>query len=154
MFGGAVGWLLGMGALAIPGIGPVVAAGPIMGALAGLGAGSVLGGLAGALTGMGVPDAEISSFRDFFPSTKEGEKDADELSREAAFTGKEGMSIKRFELQDLNFDPGLTVGTTLFFVEESQRGKPRCTTYKLDWKDFGGSWKRIARKDFRIVPCT
>ena len=62
VLGGAVGWLLGMGALAIPGIGPIVAAGPIMGALAGLGAGSVLGGLAGALTGMGVPEYEAKRY--------------------------------------------------------------------------------------------
>ncbi len=102
----------------------------------------------------GVPDAEVWSFREWFPSTKEGEKDADELAREAAFTGKEGMSIKRFDLLDVNFDAALTTGTTELFLEESQRGKPRCTTYKIDWKDIGGSWKRVARRDFRIVPCT
>src|SRR5687768_14432071 len=49
VIGGALGWLLGIGALAIPGLGPFVAAGPIMTALAGLGAGSLVGGLAGAL---------------------------------------------------------------------------------------------------------
>ena len=62
VLGGAVGWLLGMGALAIPGVGPFIAAGPIMGALAGLGAGSVIGGLAGALTGMGVPEYEAKRY--------------------------------------------------------------------------------------------
>lgn len=60
--GGAIGWLVGIGALAIPGVGPFVAAGPLMGALAGLGAGSVVGGLAGALIGMGIPEYEAKRY--------------------------------------------------------------------------------------------
>src|ERR1051325_5093999 len=51
--GGAVGWLAGIGALAIPGLGPFIAAGPIMAALAGVGVGGAVGGVAGALIGMG-----------------------------------------------------------------------------------------------------
>jgi hypothetical protein len=62
VLGGALGWLAGIGALAIPGIGPLLAAGPIMAALAGFGAGSVLGGLAGALAGMGVPEYEAKRY--------------------------------------------------------------------------------------------
>jgi len=62
LLGGAIGWLVGIGALAIPGVGPFVAAGPIMAALAGLGAGSVLGGLAGALAGLGVPEYEAKRY--------------------------------------------------------------------------------------------
>lgn len=60
--GGALGWLAGLGALAIPGIGPFVAAGPIVAALAGLGAGSVVGGLTGALIGLGVPEYEAKRY--------------------------------------------------------------------------------------------
>ncbi|HYP07567.1 MAG TPA: hypothetical protein VER03_15145 [Bryobacteraceae bacterium] len=60
--GGTIGWLAGIGALAIPGIGPFVAAGPIMAALAGLGAGSVVGGLAGALIGAGIPEYEAKRY--------------------------------------------------------------------------------------------
>lgn len=60
--GGTIGWLVGIGALAIPGVGPIVAAGPIMAALAGLGAGSVVGGLAGALIGMGIPEYEAKRY--------------------------------------------------------------------------------------------
>lgn len=60
--GGALGWLVGIGALAIPGIGPFVAAGPIMAALAGLGAGTVIGGFAGALIGMGIPEYEAKRY--------------------------------------------------------------------------------------------
>jgi hypothetical protein len=60
--GGALGWLIGIGALAIPGLGPVMAAGPILAAMAGFGAGSVIGGLAGALTGMGIPEYEAKRY--------------------------------------------------------------------------------------------
>ena len=60
--GGALGWLAGIGILAIPGLGAFVAAGPIMAALAGLGAGSVVGGLAGALVGMGIPEYEAKRY--------------------------------------------------------------------------------------------
>jgi len=54
--GGTLGWLVGIGALAIPGLGPVIAAGPIMAALAGVGAGGAVGGITGALIGMGIPE--------------------------------------------------------------------------------------------------
>jgi len=56
--GGALGWLVGAGALAIPGIGPVIAAGPIVAALAGIGAGCALGGFAGCLIGVGISEPE------------------------------------------------------------------------------------------------
>lgn len=54
--GGALGWLAGIGMLAIPGVGPFIAAGPIMAALAGAGVGGAVGGLGGALIGMGIPE--------------------------------------------------------------------------------------------------
>ena len=60
--GGALGLLAGMGALAIPGVGPLIAAGPIMGALAGLGVGGAVGGLVGALVGMGIPEYEAKRY--------------------------------------------------------------------------------------------
>jgi hypothetical protein len=60
--GGTLGWLIGIGALAIPGLGPVMAAGPILAAMAGFGAGSVIGGLAGALTGLGIPEYEAKRY--------------------------------------------------------------------------------------------
>src|SRR3954462_9639318 len=60
--GGALGWLAGIGALAIPGVGPFIAAGPIMGALAGVGAGGAVGGLIGALVGMGIPEYEAKRY--------------------------------------------------------------------------------------------
>lgn len=60
--GGTLGLLAGIGALAIPGVGPFIAAGPIMGALAGIGSGGVVGGIVGALVGMGIPEYEAKRY--------------------------------------------------------------------------------------------
>lgn len=60
--GGTLGLLAGIGALAIPGLGPFIAAGPIMGALAGIGSGAVVGGVIGALIGMGIPEYEAKRY--------------------------------------------------------------------------------------------
>ncbi len=62
VIGGTLGLLAGIGALAIPGVGPLIAAGPIMGALAGLGVGGAVGGVVGALVGMGIPEYEAKRF--------------------------------------------------------------------------------------------
>ena len=60
--GGTLGLLLGLGALAIPGLGPFLAAGPIVAALAGLGLGGAVGGIVGALVGMGIPEYEAKLY--------------------------------------------------------------------------------------------
>ncbi|HEY1912318.1 MAG TPA: hypothetical protein VGG73_15450 [Vicinamibacterales bacterium] len=60
--GGTLGLLAGIGALAIPGVGPFIAAGPIMGALAGVGVGGAVGGFVGALVGMGIPEYEAKRY--------------------------------------------------------------------------------------------
>ncbi len=60
--GGMIGWFAGIGSLAIPGVGPLIAAGPILGMLAGAGAGGALGGLAGALIGYGIPEYEAKRY--------------------------------------------------------------------------------------------
>lgn len=62
VIGGTLGLLAGLGALAIPGIGPLIAAGPIIGALTGLGVGGAVGGIAGALVGMGIPEYEAKRY--------------------------------------------------------------------------------------------
>ena len=62
VLGGALGWLAGIGSLAIPGMGPFIAAGPIMGALSGAAAGAAVGGIAGALIGMGIPEHEAKLY--------------------------------------------------------------------------------------------
>ena len=62
VLGGTLGLLAGIGALAIPGVGPFIAAGPIMAALAGLGVGGAVGGFTGALVGMGIPEYEAKRY--------------------------------------------------------------------------------------------
>ncbi len=62
VIGGTLGWLAGIGALAIPGVGPLIAAGPIVAALAGAGVGGTVGGITGALVGMGIPEYEAKRY--------------------------------------------------------------------------------------------
>jgi hypothetical protein len=62
VIGGTLGLLAGVGLLAIPGLGPFIAAGPIMAGLAGLGVGGAVGGLTGALIGMGIPEFEAKRY--------------------------------------------------------------------------------------------
>jgi hypothetical protein len=62
VLGGALGLLAGIGALAIPGVGPFIAAGPIMAALAGVGVGGAVGGFTGALIGLGIPEYEAKRY--------------------------------------------------------------------------------------------
>jgi hypothetical protein len=62
VLGGGLGWLVGIGALAIPGLGPFIAAGPIMAALAGAGAGATVGGATGYLIGAGMPEYEAKRY--------------------------------------------------------------------------------------------
>lgn len=62
VIGGTLGLLAGIGALAIPGVGPLIAAGPIMAALAGIGVGGAVGGFTGALIGMGIPEYEAKKY--------------------------------------------------------------------------------------------
>ena len=67
--GGALGWLVGIGTLAIPGAGPFIAAGPILAALSGAAIGGALGGITGALIGMGIPEVEAKRYE---ASVREG----------------------------------------------------------------------------------
>jgi hypothetical protein len=60
--GGVMGWLIGIGAIAIPGVGPLLAAGPIVAALAGAGAAGATGGLVGGLIGAGIPEIEAKRY--------------------------------------------------------------------------------------------
>lgn len=69
LLGGTLGWLAGIGTLAIPGVGPLIAAGPIMATLAGAGVGGTIGGVGGALIGFGLPEYEAKRYEG---SVKEG----------------------------------------------------------------------------------
>ena len=62
LLGGALGWMAGIGALAIPGVGPLIAAGPIIATLTGAAVGGSLGGVSGALVGLGIPEYEAQLY--------------------------------------------------------------------------------------------
>src|SRR4030088_1448035 len=62
--GGALGLLAGIGALAIPGVGPFIAAGPIMAALSGAAVGAATGGVVGGLIGLGIPEIEAKRYEE------------------------------------------------------------------------------------------
>jgi hypothetical protein len=62
VLGGALGWIAGIGALAIPGVGPFIAAGPIIAALSGAAIGATVGGIAGGLIGLGIPEIEAKRY--------------------------------------------------------------------------------------------
>jgi hypothetical protein len=62
VLGGTLGLLAGIGALAIPGVGPLIAAGPLLAALSGAAAGAAVGGIAGALVGLGIPEIEAKRY--------------------------------------------------------------------------------------------
>jgi hypothetical protein len=62
LLGGTLGLLAGIGALAIPGVGPLIAAGPLLAALSGAAAGATLGGIAGGLIGLGLPEIEAKRY--------------------------------------------------------------------------------------------
>lgn len=62
VLGGTLGLLAGIGALAIPGVGPLIAAGPVLAALSGAAAGAAVGGLTGALVGLGIPEIEAKAY--------------------------------------------------------------------------------------------
>jgi hypothetical protein len=62
VIGGALGWIAGIGALAIPGVGPFIAAGPIVASLSGAAVGATVGGIAGGLIGLGIPEIEAKRY--------------------------------------------------------------------------------------------
>ena len=89
MLGGGLGWLVGIGALAIPGVGPFIAAGPIMAALAGAGVGGTMGGITGALVGMGIPEFEAKRYEGM---VKDGGILMSIHSQDSSWT-KKGMTV-------------------------------------------------------------
>lgn len=62
VIGGTIGGLIGAGLLAVPGVGPLIAAGPVIAALTGVGSGGVVGGIIGALVGLGIPEYEAKRY--------------------------------------------------------------------------------------------
>jgi hypothetical protein len=99
VIGGGLGWLVGIGALAIPGLGPFIAAGPIVAALAGAGAGGVVGGLTGALVGMGIPEYEAKRYEG---RVKEGGILLSVHSDDSEWTKKAKEILERTGAQDIS----------------------------------------------------
>jgi hypothetical protein len=97
--GGTLGWLAGIGALAIPGVGPLIAAGPIVAALTGVGVGGAIGGLTGALIGMGIPEYEAKRYEG---RVKEGGILLSVHSDNSDWTGKAKDILKRTGANDIS----------------------------------------------------
>jgi Protein of unknown function (DUF3341) len=98
VLGGTLGWLAGIGALAIPGLGPFIAAGPIMAALAGAGVGGAVGGLTGALVGMGIPEYEAKRYEG---RVKDGGILLSVHSDDSDWTKRAKEILERTEAQDI-----------------------------------------------------
>jgi hypothetical protein len=98
VIGGTLGWLVGIGALAIPGLGPFIAAGPIMAALAGAGVGGTVGGITGALVGMGIPEFEAKRYEGM---VKEGGILLSVHSDDSEWTKKAKKILEQYQLSDI-----------------------------------------------------
>lgn len=117
--GGTLGWLAGIGALAIPGLGPFIAAGPIMAALAGVGVGGVVGGITGALVGMGIPEYEAKRYEG---RIKEGGILLSVHSDSSDWTKKAKQILERSGAQDVS-----STGEASADFSESDRPMPRAS---------------------------
>jgi hypothetical protein len=117
--GGALGWLAGIGALAIPGLGPFIAAGPIMAALAGVGVGGAVGGLTGALIGMGIPEYEAKRYEG---RVKGGGILLSVHSDDSAWTKRAKEILERTGAQDIS-----STGEASADYQESDKPLPRAS---------------------------
>ena len=106
--GGILGWLAGIGTLAIPGVGPLVAAGPIMAALAGLGVGGAIGGLVGALVGMGIPEYEAKRYEGL---VKDGGILLSVHTGTSEAVKRAKMALEQSGAKDINSSSEVTSGT-------------------------------------------
>lgn len=101
LLGGALGWAAGIGALAIPGLGPFIAAGPIMAALSGAAIGAAAGGLTGGLVGMGFSEYEAKEYEGYLKDGRalisvrvENGEEVDLAKRVYSDAGAEHISVK------------------------------------------------------------
>jgi hypothetical protein len=120
MVGGALGVLAGIGLLAIPGLGPFIAAGPIMAGLAGLGVGGVVGGIAGALIGMGIPEYVAKRYEG---RVKEGGILLSVHSDSSDWTKRAKEILERTGAQDIS-----STGEASADYAKSDKPVPRTTT--------------------------
>lgn len=118
--GGVLGVLAGVGLLAIPGLGPFIAAGPIMAGLAGLGVGGAVGGLTGALIGMGIPEYEAKRYEG---RVKEGGILLSVHSDSSEWTKRAKEILERTGAQDIS-----STGEAGSDSAKSDKPLPRSTT--------------------------
>ena len=115
--GGVLGWLAGAGTIAIPGVGPFLAAGPIMAALAGAGVGGTAGGLIGALAGAGIPEYEAKRYEGII---KDGGILLSVHCDNSAWTSKAKDILKRTGADDVS-----STGEARADFAESDKPRPR-----------------------------
>jgi hypothetical protein len=120
VIGGALGWLTGIGALAIPGLGPFIAAGPIMAALAGAGVGAAVGGILGALIGMGIPEYEAKRY--------EGRIKSGGLLLSVHCDSSEWTRKAKQILEDTGAEDISSIGESSADFSKSDRPMPRAST--------------------------
>lgn len=118
--GGALGVLAGIGLLAVPGLGPFIAAGPIMAGLAGLGVGGVVGGVTGALIGMGIPEYVAKRYEG---RVKEGGILLSVHSDSSEWTKRAKEILERTGAQDIS-----STGEASADYAKSDKPLPRTTT--------------------------
>jgi hypothetical protein len=118
--GGALGVLAGIGLLAVPGLGPFIAAGPIMAGLAGLGVGGAVGGIAGALIGMGIPEYEAKRYEG---RVKEGGILLSVHSDSSEWTKRAKEVLQRTGAQDIS-----STGEASSDYAKNDKPLPRSTT--------------------------
>ncbi len=122
VLGGALGWLAGIGALAIPGVGPFIAAGPIMAALAGAGVGGALGGLIGTLVGMGIPEYEAKRY--------EGRIKQGDILLSVHCDDSEWVSRAKEMLEQTGAEDIASAGEASADFSKSERPMPRESSYR------------------------
>jgi hypothetical protein len=118
VIGGTFGWLTGVGALAIPGLGPFIAAGPILATLAGIGVGGAVGGFSGGLIGLGIPEHEAKHYAgrveqgeillSVHCGSTEEVRNAEEIMQR---TGAESIASTLESAPDAENKPGRDIGT-------------------------------------------
>ena len=156
LLGGVGGWLVGVGALAIPGLGPFIAAGALAAALGGAAVGAGLGGIAGALVGMGIPEDEA---RDYEQEVRSGQtlvavraetRWLDEADRILRHFGARAVTRSRRAISDGDVggpldDEPLQRGVR----DRNEVGRPMfasTTTSQTDWADqvphYRVAWQR------------
>ncbi|MEK4235171.1 general stress protein [Paenibacillus sp. FSL H7-0714] len=157
LLGGLTGLLMGIGALAIPGIGPIIAAGPLAATLAGAAIGAGSGGLVGGLIGLGIPEEEAKRYDNYVDEGHilvmvdvEGEQKEEEVKR--IFVQHNSLNTDRFEeianmntAENRNYDGSVKESDALRAADQQEARNLAQATGTLDAMDTLAS-ERIRNK--------